>query len=337
MAENGNTTVDVIPGSQEKALKRLNKARVYFPVNVRIMHKKTDGQLLHEYEVKNRVTKPIALYSVARFWLGDFANNLLSAQQGDYLPKYLAIGSNEGEMTGAQGTTTSVLVTDRSLYHELDDTPRLGETPRIRVSRANYIEDDGDNDWLKIQYEAYVPEDRYENMKIGELGLMTRQTGWNAFARVTGFEPFIKVPHSVLYVTWEITIVSVESSERLLPPVRTYLREAFEKAVDVLYEFKNDPQDYIGARKALELKLVPGTKVGTGLFYLINNNESITQDVLNNYLSAPFNSLEDCGLISLIHLFDPDWRMPDYEAFLKLGYESSGMVDNILPNSKRYT
>ena len=62
-----------------------------------------------------------------------------------------------------------------------------------------------------------------------------------------------------------------------------------------------------GARIALNALLQPATTVGTGLWYLLNENEQITQESINNYLSKPFNSLEDTGLIPLINKFDPDW------------------------------
>lgn len=145
-------------------------------------------------------------------------------------------------------------------------------------------------------------------MTIGELALMTKETGWNAFARITGFEPFVKVPHSVVQVIWEITIISIESSTRFVPPVKTYLREAIEKAINVLQEYTTDPSGLTGARVELDKLLEPATTVGTGLYYLLNENEQITQDIINNYLSKPFVSITDTGLIPLIEKFDPTWE-----------------------------
>lgn len=297
----------------DKDLIRRNRSRVLFPVNVSILHKTTDGRLLNTYTVKNMVTKPVALYSVVRFWIGDFLNDLLDLDPGDYIPKYLAVGSNEPEPNGMPDVSTAVKVTDQSLYHELDDSAVTGEPSekhRIKLNRANYVEDIENEPWLKIQYEAYIPEDRYVNETIGEMALMTRPTGWNAFARVTGFEPFKKIPHTVVQVIWEITILSVESSERLVPPIKTHLREAIEKAINVLQVYKEDPNSYDGARVELDKLIEPATNVETGLYYLLNDNESITQDIINNYLSKPFNSITDTGLIPLINKFDPDWKPP---------------------------
>ena len=295
------------------------KSRLVFPVNVNIYHKSTDGRRLHETSVKNMCLKEYGLYSYVRWLIGSFHNDSL-VDNGQYVPQYLAVGSNTAPLNGAPNTDTAVKITDVSLFHELDDTSVTGEPAsknRIPLNRANYIEDVENQNWLKVQYEAYIPEDRFVNETIGELALMTMPTGWNAYARVTGFEPFVKVPNSVVQVIWEITIISVESSERFVPPIKTYLREAIEKAINVLYQDTEDPEGYEGARLALNALIQPATTVGTGLYYLLNENEQITQDAINNYLSKPFNSLEDCGLLSLIWLFpsgknwepsDPNWN-----------------------------
>nr|DAX73802.1 MAG TPA: hypothetical protein [Caudoviricetes sp.] len=285
------------------------KSRLVFPVNVNIYHKSTDGRRLHETSVKNMCLKEYGLYSYVRWLIGSFHNSSL-VDNGQYVPQYLAVGSNTAPLNGAPNTDTAVKITDVSLFHELDDTSVTGEPAsknRIPLNRANYIEDVENQNWLKVQYEAYIPEDRFVNETIGELALMTMPTGWNAYARVTGFEPFVKVPNSVVQVIWEITIISVESSERFVPPIKTYLREAIEKAINVLDVYTTDPDGLNNARVHLDALIQPATTMGTGLWYLLNENEQITQDAINNYLSKPFNSLEDTGLIPLINKFDPDW------------------------------
>lgn len=285
-----------------------------FPVNVRIIQKKTDGTIIRDEAVKNRVLKEYALYSYARFIIGSFNNNSIWDFK-QYVPKYLAVGSNIAPSNGAPGTETAVKVTDISLYNELDDSSATGEPTenhRIKLNRANYIEDDEQQPFVKIQYEAYIPEDRYVGETIGEMALMTMETGWNAYARITGFEPFVKEPRTVIQIIWEITIISIESSTRFLPPVKTALIEAVQKAINVLDEFTEDPEDLSGARATLDKLIQPATTVATGLYYMLNDNEMITQDVINNYLSKPFNSLEDTGLIPLIHKFDPDWMPNSY-------------------------
>nr|CAI9751279.1 hypothetical protein DGKKSRWO_DGKKSRWO_CDS_0019 [uncultured phage]CAI9752134.1 hypothetical protein CVNMHQAP_CVNMHQAP_CDS_0019 [uncultured phage] len=285
------------------------KSPIMFPVNVRILQKSSSGTLITETAVKNRVLKTYGLYSWVHFILGSFKNgSLLDSKQ--YVPKYLAVGSNEGELTGAPGTTTAVKVSDVSLYHELNDTTTTGEIKnRIKLNRSNYISDNGEDPYVKIQFEAFIPEDRFVGKRIGEMALMTGESGWNAFARITGFEPFTKVPNSVVQVIWEITVVSVESTSRFVPPVKTYLREAIEKAINVLQVDTTDPNGLTGAREALDKLIEPATVSNTGLWYLLNENEQITQESINNYLSKPFVSVTNTGLIPLINKFKSgeDW------------------------------
>lgn len=281
-----------------------------FPVNVKILRKSSDGTIIHETAVKNRVLKEYGLYSYVRFILGSFNNNSIWDYK-QYVPKYLAVGSNKAPLTGAPGTETAVKVSDLSLFHEINDCDVTGEPiekNRIKLNRGNFVSDNEEEPFLKVQYEAYIPEDRFVGCEIGELALMTMPTGWNAYARITGFEPFTKGKHEVVQVIWEITIISVESTFRFLPPIKTYLREAIEKAINVLDLWKNDPEGLDGARAALDALIQPATTVGTGLYYLLNNNDMITQDIINNYLSKPFVSLDNTGLVPLIWKFDPNWK-----------------------------
>lgn len=284
--------------------------------NVRIIQKNIDGTIIRDTAVKNLVLKEYGLYSYVRFITGSFNNGSIWDWK-QYVPKYLAIGTNAPPLTGAPGTDTAVQITDISLFHENDDCDVTGEpieNNRIKLNRANYIEDDESQNFLKIQFEAYIPEDRFVNQTIGEMALMTTATGWTAYARITGFEPFVKRPREVVQVIWEITVIAIESSTRYLPPIKKYLLEAVEKAINVLDEYTEEPTDnktgelLENARYNLDKLIQPGTKYGTGLFYLLNDNEMITQDVINNYLSKPFISVEDTGLIPLIWQFDPDWN-----------------------------
>lgn len=289
------------------------KSPILFPVNVSVLQKSTSGDIINKTSVKNMCLKEYGLYSWVRFILGDFHNGSL-LDEGQYIPKYLAVGSNQSPLNGAPNTDTAVKITDVSLYHELNDRSTSNELNRIKLNRANYIEDNENEPYLKIQYEAYIPEDRFVNETIGEFALMTKETGWNAFARIAGFEPFVKVPNSVVQIIWEITIISVESSTRFVPPVKIYLREAIEKAINVLQVDTVDPDGLAGARVELDKLIEPAINVGTGLYYLLNDTESITQDIINNYLSKPFNSITDTGLIPLIHKFPSgeNWEPTGY-------------------------
>lgn len=280
-----------------------------FPVNVKIIQTRTDGTLIRETSVKNRILKQYGLYSYARFVLGSFNNGSIFDWK-QYVPKFLAVGTNKAPLTGAPGTETAVNFTDISLFHEINDCDITGEPiehNRIKLNRVNYIEDIETDPYVKLQFEAYIPEDRFVNCEIGEMALMTMPTGWNAYARITGFPSFIKEPRTIVQVIWEITIISIESSDRYSPVIKKYLLESIEKAIDVLQKFPEDPVEYPGIREALNKLIQPATVEGTGLFYLLNDNNMITQDVVNNYLSKPFVSIGDSGLIPLIQKIDSSW------------------------------
>lgn len=219
-------------------MNKLMKARagLAFPTNVKILQTRTDGTLIRETSVKNRVLKQYGLYSYARFVLGSFNNGSIFDWK-QYVPKYLAVGTNKAPLTGAPGTETAVNFTDISLFHEINDCDVTGEPiehNRIKLNRVNYIEDIETDPYVKLQFEAYIPEDRFVNCEIGEMALMTMPTGWNAYARITGFPSFIKEPRTVVQVIWEITVISIESSDRYSPVIKKYLLEAVEKAIDVL-------------------------------------------------------------------------------------------------------
>lgn len=298
-------------------MNKILKARngLVFPTNVKIIRKNSDGTLIQETAIKNRVLKTFGLYSYVRFILGSFNSGSLWDYK-QYVPKYLAVGTNSAPLTGAPSTDTAVKITDISLFHELDDSAITGEPTenhRIKLNRANYIEDNENEPYIKVQYEAYIPEDRYVNCEIGEMALMTMPTGWNAYARITGFPKFTKQKNEVIQIIWEITIISIESSSRYSPVVKEYLIEAFEKGINVLQVDKDDPAGLEGARVALDKLLQPHSNEGTGLYYILNDNNAITQDVINNYLSKPFKSLDDTGLIPLINKFPSgeNWQPSD--------------------------
>lgn len=278
-------------------------------VNVSILYKSTDGTVIKQTGVKNRILREIGVYSYVRWITGAFNNDASLWDQKQYVPKYLGVGSNQPPLTGAPGTSTAVQFSDISLFHEINDVEATGiplERNRIKLNRASYISDSDEDGYIKVQYEAYIPEDRFVGETIGEMALMTMPTGWDAFARIT-FPAFKKEPNTIIQIIWEISIISVESSDRYHPLVKKYLREAIEKAIDVLQKYTEDPEGYGGAREILNHMIQPATVSGTGMYYLLNDNNMIKQDDINNYLSKPFNSLEDTGLVALIRIFDPSW------------------------------
>lgn len=300
---------------------RINvNSKMIFPVNVNIIHKETNGKLLRNITAKNLVLKQYGLYSWVNFILGNYYNGNTEENFNNpsynpsldsrlFVPSYLAVGSNEDPLEGPAGTTTTTQITDTGLYHELPDPSVVGElgSSRIPLNRATYVEDYPQSNWLKVQYEAYIDENRFVGMTIGELGLMTRDRGNNAFARITSFEPFVKERNTVVQVIWEITIISLDTSNQQYDPVNKIpLQECIDKAINVLQVYTKDPDGLTNARVTLDSMIEPYTNNTTAMHYLLSDN--VTQDTINNFLSKEFNSLSDTGLIPLIHKFDPNWN-----------------------------
>lgn len=200
----------------------------------------------------------------------------------DYAPKYLAVGSNSGELTGASGTKTAVQITDISLYHEIGT--------RIKLNRLNSIEDNLNSLNLKLQFEAYIPETMFVGETIREMALMLDSSGFNAFARITGFEINKTKPDVVIQVIWEISVISIETSSRYVPLNKTNLITSIDKAINKLYSVTTTSS----ARTQLNDLIQPSTKEGTALYYLITDSNLIKQtdiDDINKQINDLLNQL----------------------------------------------
>lgn len=309
--------------------KYVQRSPIIFPTNVQIVQKSSDGTLIKITTAKNMVLKQYGLYSWVRFILGAFGASTDTISEGTafdksiystFIPKYLAVGKNvlnaDGSRNGALNVNTTVNIEDTSLYNEIFLDKSLFKEKRKKIDRGSYIEnivtDVKDQNFLKIQYEINIAEDEWSDTDIGELALMTEESGYNAFARVT-FPQIHKDKNTVLQIIWEITIVSIESTVRFEQVSKTSLKEAIEKSINILADAtsiaKNTDGSIIdGSREALDKLIEPSSNTNTGMYYLLSNDPNISQNDINNFLSKPYISINDTGLIPLINKFDPDWN-----------------------------
>lgn len=165
--------------------------------NVRIIRRTANGRELDRREGKNRVTK-LALMGIIRMINGEFTNKT-PEDIDNYVPHYLALGSNSGDNINP-GVTSAVTVNDSKLLHEI--------SPRIKLTQRNIIENRETNPFIKLTIRVFIPVDQYVGETIGEAGLFTKESGNNCWARIA-FEPIQKQANEVLDVTWEITVMSV--------------------------------------------------------------------------------------------------------------------------------
>lgn len=249
----------------------INKSSSAVNVNVRLTKRDaTTGRILHNVEGHNRVTK-MAIMGIIRFCNGEF-NDTTPLTILNYIPRYLALGSNTAG-TINPGVTSEVTVNDSKLLSEImSDT---GENMRIKLTQRN-IENRYTNPYIKLTIRCFIPVDRFVGEKIGEAGLFTDEIGNNCWARIT-FEPFTKELNTVVDVTWEITVVSMESSNQ---PYEEVDKDSLKLAID-------NALDRISSAQPTYKKLCDELKSG----YKLYSSNTATQNEVNAKANA-INSIE---------------------------------------------
>ena len=151
----------------------------------------------------------------------------------NFIPRYIAFGSG----------TAEVDINDTKLDHELTHPDsETGEEviyPRMKLTRTNTIENKYDAPYIKVTIKHFVPLTSLVNEDITEAGLFCEETGDNCFARII-FDKFTKDDTMVIDVTWEITIIIIETEEEPYASVdKIALRRAIKDSL--AYISKNKP------------------------------------------------------------------------------------------------
>lgn len=200
-------------------------------VNVRIEARNVNtGKVTYQIEKHNRVMKS-SLLTLIRVINGEFSeadditvNTNKRFQLYNFIPRFIAFGSNVA--TGSNpGVTTEVTINDTKLLSEINYSK---DASRMKLTQRNIIENNLYTPYIKLIIKHYVPVTAYVNEKIAEAGLFTEETGNNLWARVT-FPTFTKDEATVIDVTWEITIVSMETSDS---PYETVDKSGLWNAID---------------------------------------------------------------------------------------------------------
>lgn len=207
-------------------------ASIGFPeVNVRIEARNVHtGKVTYEIEKHNRVMKS-SILTLIRVINGEFSeaddltvNTNKRFQLYNFIPRYIAFGTNVASGSNP-GVTTEVTVNDTKLLNEIKYSE---DASRMKLTQRNIIENRLNSPYIKLIIKHYVPMTAYVNKKLGEAGLFAEATGNNLWARVT-FPPFVKDEATVIDVTWEITIVSMETSDS---PYDTIDKSALWNSID---------------------------------------------------------------------------------------------------------
>lgn len=174
--------------------------------NVRIRVFDKDNHIVSEQYRSNMCTK-LALMGIIKFINGEFNESMpnLMSQLEYYRPRYLAVGTNQATVIN-EGVTTIVNVNDSKLLTEI--------SPRIRLTQRNIIESRYTDPFMKLTIRCLIPTTYYNGETIREVGLFSKETGDNCFARIVLTEPINKTEDMVIDVTWEITVISLTTQVR---------------------------------------------------------------------------------------------------------------------------
>ena len=183
---------------------------IYQNVRIRTINQIT-GETTNERVVKNRVTR-LMLWGIARFLAGEF-NGSTPDKIYEYIPRYLALGSNKPSTDNpTSSVTTNVTVNDTRLLNEYTIISSSGKSePVKRVSiqgRQHTKTSTSFSDaFIKLSFSAYISSKQFDQLEIAEAGLFSKEYDNNCLARVV-FAPITKQEHEVIDIQWDITLLS---------------------------------------------------------------------------------------------------------------------------------
>lgn len=262
---------------QENGFLDMTDAGFNIGVNVRITKRdKRTGRILETREGHNRCLK-MQLMGIVKWLNGEFNDTQPFLLHYDWIPRYLAVGTNIASGgSGAAGVTSEVTVNDTQLLHEL--------SPRIKLPERNKIINRSTQSYIQLIIATYLPEKDYVGETIGEAGLFSKDSGNNCLFRIT-FEPIVKEEDTVVEVNWTISVISLESTGEPYEDIdKVDLRQAMNHLLDKFNELavKGTKIDYTN------MPLPTGFKLGD-----INMDNYIDQndiDLLDSYLKDSENT-----------------------------------------------
>lgn len=192
-------------------------------INVRITKRnRYTGAIQEVREGHNRCLKQ-QLMGIVKWLNGEF-NESSYLVGWDWVPRYLAIGTNTATAGTPPGISTEVTINDTRLLNEI--------SPRMALPERNKIVNRSSQSYVQLIINTYLPEGVYTNETVGEAGLFSRETGNNCLFRIV-FEPFTIDSDSVVEINWTISVISVESENKAYEEVdKADLRLSMEQLLD---------------------------------------------------------------------------------------------------------
>ena len=271
--------------------------------NVTIRRRAKSGKILEERYAKNRVTR-LMLYGIGKFLLGQF-NNSSPDKIYEYIPRYLALGSNTvGLDASTINVSTVSSVNDTRLLNEFTKSSTSGATEsisRINIAERNLckLNTKFSDPFIKVSIKTYISSTHYDGLSIGEAGLFSKEKDNNCLARVC-FAPIIKNPGEVLDIQWDITLLSYGETKY---PEKLEIENGGKIVIPIKYTNKKFKEMKLGLKYFWTSNSL-GTESDNELFYvdpitgIINTNREINE--LKN--SDWYNYLKEIKLENLFEL-----------------------------------
>ena len=192
-------------------------------VNVKInkMDKHT-GRILETREGHNRCLR-MQLLGITKFLNGEFNDTGYIVEQ-DWIPRYLAVGTNIASVDSASNIKTEVQVNDTRLLDEI--------SPRLKLPDRNVVINRTSQNYVQLIITTYLPEEYYNNQTLREAGLFSKATGNNCLFRIT-FDDIKKTVDSVVEVIWTISVISIDSQNE---PYEEYSKQDLREALNEVFE-----------------------------------------------------------------------------------------------------
>lgn len=191
--------------------------------NVSIIKRdKRTGRVLETRQGHNRCLR-MQLLGITKFLNGEFnETNYLTSY--DWLPRYLALGTNVQTVDSSSAVKTEVQINDTKLLDEI--------SPRLKLPDRNIVINRASQNYVQLVITTYLPEEYFNGQTIREAGLFAKETGNNCLFRIV-FDEITKERDSVVEVTWTISVISVDSQNE---PYEEYSKADLREGLNAIFE-----------------------------------------------------------------------------------------------------
>ena len=203
-------------------------------VDIKGINRKT-GEIVVHRRGHNRCLK-LQLVGIAKFLDGVFNESNPTATYYNWIPRYLALGTNIAAYDSGGRVTTTVNINDTKLLNEI--------SPRIKLPERNTVINRSNQSYVQLVINTYIPETEYNGQTIREAGLFSKATGNNCLFRIV-FDDITKTEDIVLEVNWVISIISIDSNNQPYEEVdKTDLWNSMELLINRFGEVAPDINTY---------------------------------------------------------------------------------------------